>query len=578
MNHLNARVLAGFRRVLVAMALLFATGFVTPDPALANTVPSEDGAESLSGNYLAGLVAGLSKDTSSAAFYYTEALKEDPQSGDLIERAFVTLLAEGQMSDALKLADRILKREPGNEIARLAIGVRGIKTRQYSQARTYLNKGGRGRAADLTATLLSAWTFVGSKEFRRATETIDRLKGEETFAVFRNLHGGLIANIAGQHEAADVMLSQAYAAGGNTLRVTDLYGRYLAQRGNRDEAKKVYADFRKLMPRHPLVIEQLKILDEGKALERPVDTAAAGAAEVLYSLGAAGNGEGDELASLIYLRLSLWLEPTNAMAIMMLGDVYERMGQFASANDVYDLVPINSPFRHNSELQVALNLEQLGRSDESIAQLNSIISHASGSMDAYSSLGNVYRSRKDFAAAGKAYSEAIALIGQADASHWSLYYARGISYERTKQWPKAEADFKKALELVPDQPLVLNYLGYSWIDQGINLDEGFKMLKRAVELRPKDGYIVDSVGWAYYRLGKYAEALEYLEKAVSLKPSDPVINDHLGDVYWRLGRKLEAGFQWNHARDLKPEPEDLQKILDKIEKGLPDDTTSASGG
>jgi tetratricopeptide (TPR) repeat protein len=331
------------------------------------------------------------------------------------------------------------------------------------------------------------------------------------------------------------------------------------------------------MPRHPLVLDQIKALEEGKALEPPVDTAASGAAEVLYSLGAAGNGEGDELASLIYLRLSLWLDPTNAMAIMMLGEVYERMGQLGSANEVYDLVPINSSFRYNSELQVALNLEQLGRSEDSVKQLNSLISHARG-LDAYSALGNVYRSRKEFEAAGKAYSDAIALIGQADSSHWSLFYARGISYERTKQWPKAEADFRKALELWPDQPLVLNYLGYSWIDQGINLEEGFKMLKRAVELRPKDGYIVDSVGWAYYRLGKYAESLEYMEKAVSLKPSDPVINDHLGDVYWRLGRKLEAGFQWNHARDLKPEPEDLQKILDKIEKGLPDDTTSASGG
>ena len=572
-----ARMLEFSRLVFVAAVLSFATSASTKNVASANTVPQDDSAESLSGNYLAGLVAGLSKDTAVAAFYYAEALKEDPKSGELIERTFVTLLAEGQMTDALKLAERIAKQEPGNEIARLALGVRGIKTRQYAQARTYLNKGGRGRAADLTATLLSAWTLVGSKEFRRAMETIDRLKGEETFSVFRNLHGGLIANISGRHEISDVMLSQAYATGSNTLRVTDLYGRYLAQRGNRDQAKKVYADFKKLMPRHPLVLDQIKALEEGKALEPPVDTAASGAAEVLYSLGAAGNGEGDELASLIYLRLSLWLDPTNAMAIMMLGEVYERMGQLGSANEVYDLVPINSSFRYNSELQVALNLEQLGRSEDSVKQLNSLISHARG-LDAYSALGNVYRSRKEFEAAGKAYSDAIALIGQADSSHWSLFYARGISYERTKQWPKAEADFRKALELWPDQPLVLNYLGYSWIDQGINLEEGFKMLKRAVELRPKDGYIVDSVGWAYYRLGKYEESLEYMEKAVSLKPSDPVINDHLGDVYWRLGRKLEAGFQWNHARDLKPEPEDLQKILDKIEKGLPDDTTSASGG
>ena len=119
---------------------------------------------------------------------------------------------------------------------------------------------------------------MGSKEFRRAMETIDRLKGEETFSVFRNLHGGLIANISGRHEISDVMLSQAYATGSNTLRVTDLYGRYLAQRGNRGQAKKVYADFKKLMPRHPLVLDQIKALEEGKALEPPVDTAASGAA------------------------------------------------------------------------------------------------------------------------------------------------------------------------------------------------------------------------------------------------------------------------------------------------------------
>jgi Flp pilus assembly protein TadD len=153
---------------------------------------------------------------------------------------------------------------------------------------------------------------------------------------------------------------------------------------------------------------------------------------------------------------------------------------------------------------------------------------------------------------------------------WPLYYFRGISYERDKQWPKAVADFKKALALYPDQPLVLNYLGYSWVDRGENLDEAFKMLHQAVEARPSDGYIVDSLGWAYYKLGKYDEAVKELERAIDLKPGDPTINDHLGDAYWRIGRKLEAHFQWNHARDLGPEPDDKQKILEKIAHGLPD--------
>ena len=133
---------------------------------------------------------------------------------------------------------------------------------------------------------------------------------------------------------------------------------------------------------------------------------------------------------------------------------------------------------------------------------------------------------------------------------------------------------RKALELQPEQPHVLNYLGYSWIDQGINLDEGMKMIKRAVDQRPDDGYIVDSLGWAYYRIGNYEDAVKNLERAIDLKPEDPTINDHLGDAYWRVGRTLEAKFQWAHARDLKPEPEELPKIEAKIENGLPDDTSS----
>jgi Flp pilus assembly protein TadD len=159
---------------------------------------------------------------------------------------------------------------------------------------------------------------------------------------------------------------------------------------------------------------------------------------------------------------------------------------------------------------------------------------------------------------------------QPEKNQWLLYYYRGIANERGKNWPGAEHDLKKALELNPDQPLVLNYLGYSWVDQGVNLDEAFRMLRRAVDLKGRDGYIVDSLGWAYYRLGRYDEAVNELEKAIDLKPSDPVINDHLGDAYWRVGRRLEAQFQWNHARDLGADPEDMPRILDKIKNGLSD--------
>jgi Flp pilus assembly protein TadD len=233
-------------------------------------------------------------------------------------------------------------------------------------------------------------------------------------------------------------------------------------------------------------------------------------------------------------------------------------------------VPKDSPLRVNADIQSALLLEALGKSNEASEHLSSIVAANPKNEEALTALGNLQRSRKLFSDAAATYSRVLELQPLPDKSQWVIYYYRGISNERRKNWPQAEADLKKALELNPDQPLVLNYLGYSWVDQGANLDEAFRMLRRAVDLRQRDGYVVDSLGWAYYRLGRYEDAVRELEKAIDLKPSDPVINDHLGDAYWRVGRELEARFQWNHARDLGPEPEELPKILDKIKNGLSD--------
>jgi Flp pilus assembly protein TadD len=213
----------------------------------------------------------------------------------------------------------------------------------------------------------------------------------------------------------------------------------------------------------------------------------------------------------------------------------------------------------------------MGRSDEALKHLQAIVAEDPRDIEALTALANLQRARKEFTESAKTYTRVLELLGTPARGDWTLFYFRGIVYERSKQWPLAEADFKKALELYPEQPLVLNYLGYSWVDQNMNLEEGLRLLRRAVQLRPDDGYIIDSLGWAHYRMGRFEEALRELERAIELKPGDPVINDHLGDVYWRVGRKLEAYFQWNHARDLKPEPEDLERILKKIEKGLEDE-------
>ena len=197
-------------------------------------------------------------------------------------------------------------------------------------------------------------------------------------------------------------------------------------------------------------------------------------------------------------------------------------------------------------------------------------------LEVLDALGNIMRARKLYSQAVTYYDRALSLVGKPEKRHWVYFYARGTSYERLKNWPAAEADLEKALALYPEQPLVLNYLGYSWIDQGRNMKQGMALIEKAVALKPDDGYIVYSLGWAHFKQGNFKEAVRYLERAVELKPDDPVLNDHLGDALWRVGREREAKFQWDQALSLKPEADDVDKIKKKLEQGLSADTPKAN--
>jgi tetratricopeptide (TPR) repeat protein len=542
---------------------------------LAVATPFEVG-ESPAGNYLAAIVAGAERDTVAAATFSREALRSDPRNTELIERAFVAAISNGNIADAFGLADRLLAREPTNGLARLVLGIKALKAKQFAAARAQFSNGGtNNQQRDLTSILLSAWCYQGAGDTKKAYELADRLR-EDNFAVFRDYHKALIADVANDVPEATKRFKASYEADKTTLRLVDAYARFMARHGNQLEAIRAYEAFDQVLPNHPIVVSALADLRGGKTLDPIVKTPEQGAAEVLFGLGSVGSRQGDETAALIYLRLSLFLNPQNGLAVLTLGDIYEHLKQNEQAIDIYQSLPTSDPLRTTADIQIGQLLETLGRSDEATKVLKQVVADHPKDEDALSALGNLQRSRKQFTEAVDTYSQALAESTKPAKAEWPLYYFRGISYERDKKWPQAESDFKHALELFPEQPLVLNYLGYSWVDQGMNLDEAFSMLHRAVEQRPTDGYIVDSLGWANYKLGRYDEAVKELERAIDLKPADPVINDHLGDAYWRVGRKLEAHFQWNHARDMKPEPEDLPKILAKIESGLPDEKSGAA--
>ncbi len=566
LHRLASRAILSCVSVVLAGPFGLTAAMAKVNESLSVATPFEVG-ESPAGNYLAAVIAGADRDTVAAATFFREALRFDPRNKELIERAFVAALSNGSMPEAFSLADKLLVYEPDNGLARLAIGVRALKEHQYATARSQFARGGGAEGGDLTATLLTAWAYQGSGQTRRALETVDRLD-DENFSVFRSYHKALIADVAGRREQAAEAFQAAYDSDKNTLRLVDAYARFLSQTGKDDRAIALYTAFDQIVPDHPIVRAALASLKDGKSLKPLIGNVDQGAAEVLYGLGAAGDRQGDDLAGLIYLRLSIYLDPNNALALLTLGDLYQRINQNEQALDIFQDVPQSDPQRETADIEISQALENLGRSDQALSYLRNVVDQHPNDEEALSALGNLERAHDHFDEAIATYTRALAASKKPEAANWPLYYFRGIAYERSKQWPKAEADFKHALQLFPDQPLVLNYLGYSWVDKGMHLDEAFPMLRRAVELRPTDGYIVDSLGWAEYKLGHYKEAVTDLEKAIDLKPADPVINDHLGDAYWRVGRKLDAHFQWNHARDMGADASDLPRILHKIKFGL----------
>jgi tetratricopeptide (TPR) repeat protein len=569
------------RSTLVACVLLATMPVTAAVQAQANpnraaetaSFPTKDDlkAMTVAGSYLAARHASLQRDAASAAAFYRAALRGDPKNSELVDRAFISALAEGDIDGAVTLAERVLAADKSNRVARLVIGVRALKQKKYSTAQTNIAQSVRGPITDLVAALLSAWARQGAGDSRAAIATIDKLTGPEWYPIFKDLHAGLILDAAGRHKEAGVRFERAYKLDDSALRIVDAYGRWLSRNKGTEAALAVYEEFDKKLARHPMVVEAMQELKAGKKLPPLVDNAQAGAAEALYGIGASLTRRGGEDLALVYLQLALYLQPRHALAMLALADLYESVKKPPMAISIYQRVPANSPLKRNAEIQLATNLDATERTDEAIAILHRVIAEDGNDLEAVVALGNIERGRKKFAECAKTYSRAIAILPEAARNNWVYYYFRGICEERSKQWPNAEADLKKALELQPAQPQVLNYLGYSWIDQGINLDEGMKLIRKAVENRPDDGYIVDSLGWAYYRIGDYDNAVKQLERAIDLKPEDPTINDHLGDAYWRVGRQLEARFQWAHARDLKPEPDDLARIEAKLRDGLPDE-------
>jgi tetratricopeptide (TPR) repeat protein len=553
---------------VTALAVLTACAPDDEKPAVQSSAIMTASA-SPAGNYLAGRQAQKNRDFGNASRFLGKALEKTPDNTLLLRNTFLARLADGDITEAVPMAREIVKRQNSAPIAKLILLVDAVERNDLPGAGPMLANFPERGFSGFLKPLLTSWVMVGATDGSDPIEALSPLKNQSGLRVLYELHAALLSDAVGRPEEAEKHYKfAAKNVRRSTLRVVQGYGQHLERAGKTEQARLLYETYRKENPDSVVLGPAMERLDKGEKPALLVSGPAEGIAEALFNIAGTMTRQNSAQDALIFGQLALHLRPDFDLARMLVAGILESMNRNEDAIAAYREIDPQSPFHWSARLRVAGNLEALDRDDDAIALLQILTREDATRPEPLVSLGDLLRSNKRFAESVAAYDRAIELLSDLDKRHWTILYSRGISLERSKQWERAERDFKRALELNPDQPYVLNYLGYSWVDQGINLGPAREMIERAVKLRPNDGYIVDSLGWVLYRLKDFEGAVEHLERAVQLRPNDPTINDHLGDAYWRVGRYTEARFQWQRALALKPEADQISAIEDKLQRGL----------
>nr|WP_328803274.1 tetratricopeptide repeat protein [Ruegeria haliotis] len=551
------------------LAVLFSSSVAMP-------VFSETGA----GSYLAGRQAIYESDYSAAEKYYAQALKFDPQNQQLLESVLVARLALGEVKRALPIARTIEDANLPSQPARMVISANLIADEKLDEllARDPESQG----VGPLVDGLMIAWAYLGQGEMTKAMEQFDTVSTQEGLKEFALYHKAMALASIGDFEGAETIFAANDGAVAQFSRRAALARTEVLSQLDRNEDALQFLDKVFAAGNDPSLENYTGRLKAGETLPfTHVRSVRDGMAEIFFSVGAALNTEASKDYVLLYVRIANFLRSDHVDAILLGAELLENLNQDDLAVAAYRMVPPDSMDYHAAELGRAEVLGRSGKTDAAVEVLQNLAAQQPDLPGVHVALADLQRQQENYVAAIASYDTAIALIDNASGSNWFLHYARGISHERLKNWDQAESDFRRALELNPGQPQVLNYLGYSLVERQENLDEALGMIERAVEARPDSGYIIDSLGWVLFRLGRYDDAVEHMERAVELMPVDPVVNDHLGDVYWAVGRAREAEFQWKRALSFV-DPEDTdgeadpERIRRKIDVGL--DTVLAEEG
>ena len=549
---------------LAAVFLIVAIGVVQ----IAQKVEEFIVEQGAAGAYLAARQATRLNDAQAAGDYWARALAARPGDQALLQSAMRAKIMAGAFDEGLEFARRLIDVSPQNQQAHILLAVDAFKQKQFDVALAHADEMGAGPLSSVLAPNLKIWIALAQNDENMGARAVKKLTRASLFAGVPLVQAARVLEINGNNEAAAAHYGEAVRAGAaRYLYFVLSYGAFLERQDEPEKAAKLYAFYHSTHLHHAHILAAQERLKNGTKPPLQKEPAAA-MAEAFTAIGEAMRSEERIDLALGYLRMAQHLDEDNELIAFSLAQLLGQRQRFVAAAEQFADIDSDALLYRDAQIQRAQMLFEAGAAEAAIAVLNKQLKQQPQDRDLLISLGDLYRAETRFAEAEKSYDDAIALIDEISSRDWHLYFVRGMMRERLGDWDMAEIDLQRARKLSNDEPHVLNYLGYSWIDKGMYLDEGLKIIKQAVKEQPKNGAFVDSLGWAHFRLGNYATALKVLERASQLEPTDPVITDHLGDALWRMHREVEARYQWRKALAFEPTEEDRLKIERKLLTGL----------
>ena len=520
------------------------------------------------GEYLTGRHALFNHQYDVAADNYLEAIKQDPENIELMQFSLSVFIAAGRFEDAFFVNEKLKEMDAQNEVSNILDFFNKTKNKSYIEALIDIDELSSTGIMNLIKPFFRAWIDAAEGSTSEIDAVVNSFEEENNFNFFNFFQAGLIYEYLEDFEKAESFYAQALNERGLlNLRAVEAYGKILKKNGKTEKAISILEDYIDQAPANEQLKATLIEVRNDEQFEPFVSSLDEGFAEIFYTVSTILMQDNVKSIATNFLQYAAFFKPEFPLVHFLQAQIFESDQYYRGAQNEFDKIKTDSPLYFQSKLQRAWLYNDMDRPEETIAALLKLEKEYPDNREVLNSIAEFYRMNERFAEAIPAYSKVIDNIEEENVRDWIIYYTRGIVFDQEKRWAEAEMDFKKALEIRPEQPMVLNYLAYSWVDRGLNYVEAKKMLIRAVELRPNDGYIVDSLGWALYKMGDYEEAVPVLERAAQLETQDWAINDHLGDAYWTVGRKNEARFQWRHALSLSPDEDKIDLIKSKIKDG-----------